>query len=213
MATNDNDDTWLDILLQMLPEKERARFSVFWARAKSGHSPNDEFLPVMYVLGYLNLFTVILVKELIRTNTLLENLQRQLSSLFTLLTEIASELKFQAGQTSEASARAAKAAENAANSRLPWARVFACRAMDGLILGACVILGFYLLGRNLPATPRTAHDYEAAITRMNAALNIQQDRIVELEKINDAYDRRIREEKAEPHYPAGSEGGFSKPWR
>jgi hypothetical protein len=212
---NDKDPDWLSVIVEFLSEflsdAHAKKFLEFWHRVHRRHSPNDELLPIMHLLGYLNLFTVKILVRLASTNSEMERLRQSIETHSELLKLGVADLRRQAAETSQAARRASEAAERAASSRLPYTKLLLFNSIS--VLGTALILtvGFLLLAHQLPATNKSAQEYQYELTTLKQEINDLDDQIHQDQLIRQQMLQQLNAKQPQQNgivYPPGSEGGF-----
>jgi hypothetical protein len=215
---NNNDPSWLSIIVkflsEFLSEAHAKEFLNYWHRVQRYCGANDELLPILHLLGYLNSFTVKLILCLAETNSQMAQLRQQMKTDSVILNASVADLRKQAAETCLSAKRASDAAEKAAASRLPWKKLLGFIATVVLGMGMILTVGFLLLARMLPATTRSAEEYQYELNLLSKEVAdrddlINQDRLIRAQMIQQL--NALQSEHNGTAYPPGSEGGFQVP--
>jgi hypothetical protein len=192
-----------------LPLERQAPFIRDWMYFHGTLDPNDELLKVMDLLldlGLGNRVTfetqnecALILRELIRVADSREHgLQAWAARTLEELTTVA-------GQVRQSAAEAAKSAKAAADEKLPWNKIVWTLLFFAAVMSSGVIAGDALLLSRVPATNRSAAEYEAELNRLGDTLNAYQSAYSKEQNIN--ADLTLRLKKLETGTPP-VEGGF-----
>jgi hypothetical protein len=100
---NNNDPSWLSIIVkflsEFLSEAHAKEFLNYWHRVQRYCGANDELLPILHLLGYLNSFTVKLILCLAETNSQMAQLRQQMKTDSVILNASVADLRKQAAET------------------------------------------------------------------------------------------------------------------